>query len=57
MRTIFKNVATWFLKTKGLRYILGGNFKNKRLYLRYKNKILIPMIRNPEKCTGNKVTN
>ena len=41
MKKIFKKFFYWFLKERAYRYIIKGNMKDKKKYIRYKNRILL----------------
>lgn len=53
-KQIFKMFARWFLQNRALRYILKGEMKDKKTYIKYKNEVMLRYLDTPNKWHSNK---
>jgi hypothetical protein len=52
-KAVFTAFAKWFLRERATRYILSGNMKNKKQYVRFKNQIMLEHLNNPGTWSSN----
>ena len=53
LKKVFRRYCSWFLRTKAARYIINGQMKNKKMYLAYKNDVMLANLRFPKKAFKN----
>jgi len=55
LHAVFRDFSKWFLKNRAIRYILfNGKMTDKKAYIDYKNKVMLPNLENPKKYNTNK---
>ena len=50
---VFRVFSKWFLEERAIRYIVIGKMKNKKMYINYKNKVMLHYVKKPDAYKSN----